>query len=202
MRQACVIGAAFSFVVLGALSGCHAPTPPSGPTVAETQAADLEDLWTDALRALRDLGFEPDRQDRVHRIITTHPMTSAQWYEFWRRDVADAYSLLESSLHAVQRRVTVQFTPLAEGRWTADVRVDVARLDLPERQATTASAALHLFSSRSPTLEGEFRAPQPRGETARPLGRDPAMEHRIVRRILQSSGGAVASAAPSSVANP
>lgn len=176
-------------------AGCHAPTPPKEPTEASVgRGADINEMWDDALHTLRKFGFQPDLQDRAHRLIVTKPETSGQWFEFWRRDLADDYSRLEASLHTVRRRVTVRFTQVAGGGWQCNVRVDVLRVSSPERQATTASAALHIFSSRSPTNEGEVLFAPHAGERSYELGRDPAMERKILNRIMPAAMREVAMA--------
>jgi hypothetical protein len=177
------------------VAGCQAPR-----TATETTEAGADDglVWEETLRVLREAGFQPDRQDRVSRVIVTHPETSAQWFEFWRGDVADAYSLLESSLQTVQRKATVR---VAERRGdeplSVAVTVDVYRWSTPERQVTSASGGINLFSSRVPTTEGERLTTADESARLIKLGRDAAMEQRLAERIEQSCGaGVIASPSP------
>lgn len=144
----------------------------------------MDDLWADTLLVLRDFGFQPDRQDRANRVIVTRPETSAQWFEAWRQDYSDAYCTLESSMHTVRRRVTVALKPgSSERQWEIDVRVDIQRADAQERQATTASAALQMFSAQTPTTGGEVLTAAYAAPRWRDLGRDPTLERRILRRL-------------------
>ncbi len=163
-------------------SACHKPIPPEEPTAAViSQQEDLQYLWNGTLSVLRKFEFVPDRQDRAAGVIATLPLTSMQWHEPWRQDVADQYFLLESSLHTIQRVVTVKFH--AEPEPNVEVRVDVYRVSQPETQITSASSVLHGFAGLLPTEEGQM-GPGVRAERV-PLGRDAALEERLLGRILE-----------------
>lgn len=161
--------------------GCQRPIQPVEPTASYVDAVDLDDLWEASLRILRRHDFQPDRQDRAAGIITTIPLTSMQWHEPWRQDVADGYSLLMASTHTVQRQVTIRF--IREQEWVLDVQVDVYLLSAPEHQITSSSAGIRSFSGDLPLVTGETIVT---GETRRwvRLGRDAAMEQRLLNRII------------------
>lgn len=163
--------------------GCQRPAAPQGPTESVVQPEELELLWDAALSVLRKFDFQPDRQDRTAGIITTRATTSAQWHEPWRQDVADPYSLAEASLQTIQRTATVRF--IRDGdEWRIDVQVDVYRQSAPESQVTTASSAIHAFSGNLPTAEGRvFQAAEAERHWVH-LGRDAALESRLLNRIL------------------
>lgn len=61
------------------------------------------------------------------------------------------------------------------GRFRVRVQVDKARFSAPERQITTASGAMALYSEQVPTVEGQ-RGPGSRGVQWIPHGRDPLLE--------------------------
>lgn len=175
-------------IALGlAAPGCQKPIQPDQPTAsALEQSDDIDALWNASLNVLRKVEFRPDRQDRSLGIITTLPTTSAQWFEPWRQDVATPYDLLESSIATVQRKATVRF--IKSGGWSIEVQVDVYRLSETETQVTSASSVLHGFSGNLPTESG-FR---PQDGQAPPshwvhIGRDAALEERLLTRILNSA---------------
>jgi hypothetical protein len=67
-------------------------------------------------------------------------------------------------------------------RYRVSVQVDKARFTTPERQITTASGALAIYSERTPTMEGV------RGRAASqtrwvPLGRDPLLEAFLLGQL-------------------
>jgi hypothetical protein len=197
-----------------AAAGCQRPARPESPTATTIKDEDVQAVWDSALAVLQKHDFRPDRQDRTGGVIITFPTTSMQWHEPWRQDVADAYGLGEASLHTIQRKATVRFIHGAEhGRsdrngesssppqatsqssaagglkpqaWTLDVQVDVYRLSVPEYQLTSSSSGIHSFDADIPAVTGEI---EKSAESARRwvlLGRDGAMEERLLSRILAS----------------
>ncbi|MFQ5502143.1 MAG: hypothetical protein ACE5EQ_07550 [Phycisphaerae bacterium] len=168
------------------LSACQRPAAPEGITSAAlADETELDSLWDTTLAVLRKHDFEPDRQDRANGIIETKPTTSKQWHEPWRQDVADRYSLIQASLHTTQRRVTVRF--VRDAGWSIEVQVDVYRLTTPETQITSASSVLHAFTGALPTTEGRTYKSGQSPERWVHLGRDGAMEDRLLNRILASA---------------
>ena len=175
-------------VALSAWSGCQQPIQPDGPTDTQLTGADFEQLWQTGLEVLRRYNFRPDRQDRRAGVITTHPTTSAQWFEFWRPGVVGGFEAGEASLHTVRRQATVHIRPAAEqGQLYVSVQVDVYRYAAPERQVTTASGALQIFGEKLPTAEGRM---EPLAEASYwvPLGRDGRLEDELLRRIAWQVG--------------
>ena len=148
------------------------------------QIADRERFVDNALTMLRELDFEPAWVDRDRGLIQTRPTTSAQWYEFWRGDVIGPDQALESSVSTVRRSVRVDIgpPPIGEAASTVDVEVRKERYSAPERQVTTASSALAIYSERLPTSEGLIRA-RTAGEHWVDLGRDGRLERDLLRRM-------------------
>ncbi len=184
IRRTATAGLIVAALALFSSPGCQQPYQPDSPTFATSPGADFDALWDAALRVLRRRGFEPDRQDRAEGVIVTAPATTRQWFEFWRRDAVDAYSVLEASLHTIQRRVTVRIPRDPIG---VDVQVEVLRLMTPERQVTTASGGLNLFASAVPTTEGERVVRSADAIGWEPLGRDAALEQAILDQILRAA---------------
>jgi len=192
------------------LWGCQAPVSPSELTMRTLRIGDYEAFVDDALAYLRRCDLPPEYVDRTGGLIVTKPTTSGQWFEWWRVDSQGGYQLLENSLHTVQRMVTIRIEPLkapasqptgagAEATsseaaaptgddvgtplYRVSVRVDKLRYSAPERQVTTASGALAIYSERLPTTEGQ----QPKGHTVSwiPLGRDPLLESFLLDRLAR-----------------
>lgn len=168
-------------------SGCQRPIPPEGPTVAVVEErSEVNPLWDSTIAVLRKCDFRIDRQDRSQGVITTQPVTSMQWFEFWRQDVAHPYDYLQASLDTIERKVTVKFRN--GNNWTIDVQVDVYRMNSPDVQITTASSAVHALSGLLPTTEGQVYPHAREGEQWVPMGRDGNMEARLMQRILSDAG--------------
>lgn len=284
-------------LLLSCWAGCRAPAPTTNPTGMIVTIADEERFVDHALATLRDNFFTPEYVDRSRGVIVSRPETSRQWFEFWRSDAPAGYQLLESSLHTVRRRVTINFVPADQpgarvagrvesadpvqqqmqpaprhaqpprpaqaapqraraptyaapsqmtpvgGRvspapsrpgltpappasrprispappaaapappaprpkpYRVTVTVDKERYSAPERQVTTVSGSLAIFSERLPTTEG-IRASRGQGEHWIPLGRDGQYEQRLLARLVRTpvvsdQKPLPASAAPSSPA--
>lgn len=178
---------AISASLLGC-SGCARPIAPDTPTAAAVSQSELDTLWQATLDVLMRMELPPDRQDRANGVIETLPVTSKQFWEFWRRDVADPYSQAVSDLQTIQRKVIVRFSRLpTPERWRVEVEVPVYRMQMPERQLTSSSTAIELYGSTVPTTTGEI-VPRQRVAYLEPLGRDAALEDRILDLILSQSG--------------
>ncbi len=190
-------------LTLLALAGCQAPPPPSGPTELTLHVPDYEAFVDSSLSTLRLYDFKPDRVDRVGGLIVTAPTTSGQWFEWWRVDSLGAYQTCEASLHTTRRIVTVNIVPAAAdtgvapvpepvetspttaptgGTYRVAVQVDKQRYSAPERQITTASGALAIYSERTPTVEG-LRGPRSRRVEWVPLGRDGLLESFLLAKL-------------------
>ena len=170
------------------VAGCQQPRPSMTVVSAEVGGVGYDRLWDVSLEVLRRYNLVPDRQDMRAGVMTTQPVTCAQWFEVWRPEVVDSRSKLEASLHTIRRQAEVTFgEPGVEGARRVSVRVDVYRYSLPERQVTTASGALRIFSAKTPTLAdggGEGRWVL--------LGHDSHLEAELLGRIATLSDGGVA----------
>lgn len=193
-------------------AGCARPVPqPTGPTLAPVPHAELESLWDASLHVLRRHDLYPDRQDRALGVISTFPSTSQGVGEFWRQDVADPYSLVQSTIQTIRRQATVKFLRRDGDQWDIDIQVEVFREARPESQVTNASSCFQAFSGLLPTYEGLIQnlqaAPGPTpfgGQTSLdlsvsspltqpkswwvPLGRDGALENSMLDEILARAG--------------
>jgi len=170
-----------------AAAGCGDPPADYGPVQADVVVGDEYDfdhLWETVLRVLRRVNLRPDRQDRRAGIITTLPITCQQWFEFWRHDAMGPYQWAEASMHTMQRLAVVKISRRPEpDRYRIDVKVDVFRHSAPERQVTTPSGAMLMYSEKRPTEEGERLEPHEAIYWVH-VGRDPQMEGVLLRRIL------------------
>ena len=68
------------------------------PAAASITAKDFDHLWLAAEDAARSRGFVIDRQDYRSGLLTTLPLTSKQWFEFWRNDAQTLNDVSDASL--------------------------------------------------------------------------------------------------------
>jgi hypothetical protein len=170
-----------------AVLGCQQPVPPTEPAqqsfcVVDDSEFDL--LWETCLTVLRRNRFKPDRVDREAGVITTFPVTSQQFFEFWRRDVDTGVDLFEASIHTMRRRATINVERGQDDAMRCDVvvRVDHARLSAPERQFNNSVMALRYFGDDLPGEAGDRRLIR-RHDTWQARGRDGAMEQYLLNKI-------------------
>jgi hypothetical protein len=147
---------------------------------------DREAFLDATLTLLRERDFPPEQVDRDAGLVVTRPCTGQQWFEFWRQDSLGGYQLFESSIHTIRRIVTLRVQPTApeepDDTYRVCVQVDKERYSAPERQVTTASGALAIYSERLPTTEG-LKAAKTAGEHWVPLGRDSLFEHYLLGKV-------------------
>lgn len=202
-----VIGIGLLGALAAGAAGCQTPPQPSGQTERVLHVVDYEQFLDDSLSLLRRCDFAPAYVDRSRGLIISKPATSGQWFEFWRVDSAGGYQKLESSLHTMRRVVTVRVEPVdvggptmpasspatrpaatqpavehAPGPYRVAVEVEKSRYSAPERQVTTASGALAIYSERLPTTEG-LRGARSRHDAWVPLGRDGSLEGLLLQRL-------------------
>ncbi|MCH7700066.1 MAG: hypothetical protein IID37_00125 [Planctomycetes bacterium] len=179
--------AAMLMLVLLVPHGCVRPPVASGPTMRTITTAhpgSIDGPWEAAREVLRRQRFEIDRLDRRAGVIVTRPLTSQSAFEFWRHDVDTSYDLLESTLNAIRRRVTVRVAAgQDDGQAEIDVVVIKERLARPERQFSSSTQAYHFFGDSLPGTAGQLRL-GPESEYWIELGRDPAMENYLADRIV------------------
>ncbi|MHC4443477.1 MAG: hypothetical protein ACYTF1_03795 [Planctomycetota bacterium] len=179
--------------------GCSAPDKPAGPTVTRVTSATPEQyqlLWDATANTLRQYNFRLDRQDRLAGILTTHPDTTGNWFEWWRYQPKSTYHWMEANLHTIQRQAKVRIKPADQaGDYNLNVQIDRYRYSLEERQIDNAAAALRLYSSEAPTYSGQTLKPS---ESAYWIhqGRDPQMENAVLSSILSRYGPNLAAEEP------
>lgn len=184
-------------LVLGlALCGCA--VAPAGPLVTLPNPVGMpaidRDFFWDQLVDVVDNYFEIEREQRVRLegdIVTagridTFPQTGATFLEPTRGDAANAYERLEGTLQSIRRLALVQVTPAAEG-YLVEVAVykeleDVSRPD----HATSGSAIFRHDTTQRNLVEPVGQQPTNAGWI--PLGRDAALEQRMLSQLLARLG--------------
>ncbi len=168
------------------LPGCQAPPAAGGPTDMLMRIPDHSAFMDATLSLLRRYDLPAAAVDRERGTIVTARATSGQWFEPWRIDSQGSYQVLESSLHTMARTASITITPAAEGddqdTYRVAVQVEKWRYSAPERQITTASGALAIYSEDVPTAGGARRA-DGRGVTWVPLGRDGLLEAYLLAKL-------------------
>jgi hypothetical protein len=107
------------------------------PASVTVTATDYDRLWRACEEVVAERQFAPERVDYRNGILTTRPLPGAQFWELWRRDVNDGYSMAESNLATVRRRVQVELLPTTSGiGFEARPKVVVERQSSRERRVS------------------------------------------------------------------
>ena len=191
----------------GLLGGCLPPRMDAYTVTQSIQvdplSTEADRLWTAAQEVLRRHRFELDRVDRPRGVISTMQETSQHFFEVWRRDVATREDFWEAGLNLVRRRVDVTVGPAelpedpSAGMHSAgddsapweriSVRVHVQRISRPDRQFNSSAAGYGFFGSELPSVRGATATEA--DETWVDVGRDHALESRLLEEILRLAGG-------------
>jgi hypothetical protein len=151
-----------------------------------------ETAWTAIQDTLRQNFMPLDRVDRRAGIITTTPVMSQHWFEFWRGDVATREDAIESSINPIRRWVEVTVAMDDARNWTQlSVAVHKQRLSSPDRQFNNSGAAYQFFGESLPSTMGDPKvtAADQRWIDA---GTDPALEEWLLKKMLQETNLRVA----------
>ena len=144
--------------------------------------SDQEGVWQAIQDTLRQCNYRLDRVDQRERLVTTLPQTSQHFFEFWRHDVDTRNDYWEASLNPIRRWVEIRVSDHENGDDPElAVVVHKERLSAPDRQFNSTGAAYQYFGANLPSATGIDRVTR---EQWLDVGRDPAMEDYLLRRIL------------------
>lgn len=173
------------------LAGCRA-TGPAASRV-DVQLPDEQayrQFWSHAITSVRHFGYDLDRADPAAGVITSHPLTSKQWFEFWRNDTIAASQVLEASIQTIRRQVRLNIKPIpGKGEYLVSAVVNVQRQDRAEPQITTPSNVMQAFNPKS-----SMAAALPGDIVWVDLGRDPVLEAALLERVARWPGARVVTA--------
>jgi hypothetical protein len=116
--------------------------PPNGVVTS----SNFEKLWGICEEVARQNFFKLDREDYRTGNLTTQPLVSAQWLEPWRQDNRTFYDVKESSVAAIRRTITFQFTRLDDTTWQVAPKVLIERQAISEKRITSVVLFHNVFS--------------------------------------------------------
>jgi hypothetical protein len=151
------------------------------PPVAHVRSTNFDALWTACRLAAEADGFVIDRRDYREGLLTTQPLLSKQFYEFWRGDVRDAHDLAQSSLGMMRRTVRFKIDRLPEGVYQATPQALVERNTLLQRRITSVDQYQSAFSiqQQDAIRESEKSGADIPAEYWYPVARDRALERQL-----------------------
>ena len=156
------------------------------PADIHVSAADFDKLWNACRDAVQTDGFLTDRTDFREGILTTMPLVSKQFYEFWRNDVVDLYGLTQSSLGTMRRTARFDIRRLDDGTYQATPRVVVERFTSVEKRITSVAQYRQVFALTQQDLElsaEEQDQAQIAPQYWYAVGRDHALERQLANSV-------------------
>jgi hypothetical protein len=147
-----------------------------------------------AREVLSRLEFPIEKLDVEQGILRTRPWRGAQFFEFWRRDNASVFDVVEANLQTIRRTVELHVVregpepmpedPNAPGPWRITCTVSVQRLSLPENEIPSISQTYRMHSQSTVTAQRIVVTPQQaRAMAWVDSGPDPALAAEILRRL-------------------
>jgi hypothetical protein len=160
-----------------------------GPNQIHIPVANREWAWEQIVDAVDDY-FRIQRERQVQLVgdvltegrIDTFPLVGATIVEPHRHDSVGRYNRWESTFQTIRRRGTIRIIPDGTG-YIVDVQVEKDIEDLPHPENSTAGAATFRNDSSLLSAQDEAVNPTRLGGNWILLGRDPALEQRILADI-------------------
>jgi len=183
-------------LVLAALTGCATgpygpgPVPPGAIVYYDNPilipAGSPEQAWEHVVDVVDDY-FEiahevpVSQMDEVGRLDTV-PLVGATLLEPWRHDSANFHEKLESTLQTMRRKAVVHVSHVQHG-YLVEVIVYKQLEDVARPMQSTGDTSLLRYDSSLTRVENPI-AEQPIDEGWIPLGRDTALEQRILGQLM------------------
>ena len=154
------------------------------PGTVRDMARDYDQLWNACDEVSHKYLFWVDRTDYRNGVMTTQPLISKCFFEFWRSDVVSLDETANSSLATFRRTVRYEISKADDGGYAAVVKVIIERSSTFERRVTTAVQYRDAFTAPPPGTEfhGDDGTVQPY-QTWYAVGRDPELEASIGKSL-------------------
>ena len=131
------------------LSGCGAEYSSKKAEQLRISGGGKAEAMVAAEMVLGKMGFAISKSDFESGYITTRPLRTGQFFEFWRSDAVGEFNSAESNLHCIRRTVVIDVTKEAE-QLCVGCDVSVERLSLSRGSLGSRSEAYDKFpESRS-----------------------------------------------------
>ena len=169
---------------------------PIGPDIASGPANPIavpavpDELAWDQITDVVDDYFTISREQQARRSgevwsegrIETAPLDGATWFEPHRLDSVGTFNRWESTFQTIRRRAVVRVMPDANG-YLVEAIVEKELEDLPKPEKATAGAATFRTDGSLPSRRLEEVSRTRSSPRWIQLGRDPALEQRLLAEI-------------------
>ena len=186
-----VLVAVFAISMVGCQAGPYGPGAGQSPAIVYhanpslLPAGNPEQIWEHVVDIVDDY-FEIAREIPVSHLddagrLDTMPLVGATLLEPWRHDSASFDERLEATLQTIRRQAVVHVSRVPEG-YLVEVLV-YKQLEVAKPMQSTGETSLLRYDGSLTRIENPI-AEQPLDEGWIPLGRDTALEQRILGHLL------------------
>jgi len=158
----------------------------SKSAVASVVSPDFYKLWNACRTTVINDQFEIDQEDYRLGLLSTLPMISKQFFEFWRSDAGTPREVIWDSLQTIRRTVRFDFSREADGSYIVHPKVLMETSAHPERRITSQAQYSSAFSSiaETPTVLNDQGVAVPTRYWYA-VGRDDAMEQELANSVRE-----------------
>ncbi|HEY4329363.1 MAG TPA: hypothetical protein VGN88_06485 [Phycisphaerae bacterium] len=150
--------------------------------------AGYDNVWQQATLLLSKTGFALDRQDYRLGVLTTLPLPSSQFIEFWKPQQTNIVNAMENTVNDQRRRVRISISKVEGKPEFYEIAVQV----LVERE-TNPSEVIggpvfvegSGFGRNAITLRSDYAAPKDEPGDWVPVGRDPDLERKLLDQLFK-----------------
>jgi len=136
---------------------------------------------------LKEYGFKVEHINRASGSVYTHPLSSRQWFEFWRKDVRGFDEVSESSLQDIRRIVVVTYkkdeSAEVSSRFVLDVSVTVQRYIASDASKATPQKPSGIFPNMNRVIPAVSSGENVQWEI---VDRDVRLENELLRQIAKN----------------
>jgi hypothetical protein len=120
------------------------------PAITGIESKDFDLLWKTCRMVMHDRFFVIDREDFREGLMTSLPLVSKQYWEFWRRDTVTVSDIADNSMATIRRTIYFDFSQNPDGSYVAEPKVLVERFATVERRLTAITEYHTAFSGPRP----------------------------------------------------
>jgi hypothetical protein len=150
---------------------------------------DLASAMKQSELVLLKLKFTVEKADISSGIMRTKPLPGSQFFEIWKPDNRDGYSMAMSNLHSIQRTAELNFIQRND-LLCIDCNVVIERLSIPEKEIDSSARAYSMFSSGNESMQALNLNPEQEAKMDWiNIGQDNKLETVILDKIYKQLTG-------------
>ncbi len=159
------------------------------PGVVHVSCPDFQKLWDACKGELYVRLFPIDREQYRDGLLTSEPVISKQFFEFWRTDAVDVHDVAESSLATIRRTIHFEVSRRDDGTYDVVPKVLVERFQSTERRLTAITQYHESFTGPRVSMDAPDESGVPfAAEYWYPVRRDSLLEKDMAESIRRRLG--------------